>query len=436
MRFLLTIITIIISSFIIFDGGTYNNYILNILFIIQVIICSIALFKRPQETFSLYKLFHLFFLFFFCISPSIQFKESISFLDTSFGDDIYIETSFLLLICLLTYHLFYNSFRKKKEHAPSPTIKEQPGKAISTTKEIMMVIFSISIFFLILYKNNFNYLSILFRGGEFVDRKSLSNSSNLILNNFLRPMPLILYLSTFYIKLRHRFIRYVLLMIVFISCPPTGMARFAAAEIYLPILLTSMPLFKKKNYFVIISTFGLLIAFPFLNNFRHFNEGTELTVGLDFSQFEELHFDTFSMFMRVVKDDIITYGQQLIGVFLFFIPRSIWPNKPIGSGSFVAHETDLSFDNISMPYFAEGYINFGFIGIILFTYLLAVITAKADQYFWGKSEKKINDIAYLLFCGLLIFILRGDLMSSFSYTCGALASYVIIKKTFFRKAFN
>jgi hypothetical protein len=50
----------------------------------------------------------------------------------------------------------------------------------------------------------------------------------------------------------------------------------------------------------------------------------------------------------------ITYGRQLVGALLFFVPSSLWPNKPIGSGTLVAENmlmTRYSFwyTNISMP---------------------------------------------------------------------------------------
>lgn len=82
--------------------------------------------------------------------------------------------------------------------------------------------------------------------------------------------------------------------------------------------------------------------------------------------FKEGHFDSYQSILSVLNSEIITYGNQLLGVLLFWVPRSIWSNKPIGSGAFMAEITNLDFSNISMNYFAEGYINFGVFGMFLF----------------------------------------------------------------------
>jgi len=46
-------------------------------------------------------------------------------------------------------------------------------------------------------------------------------------------------------------------------------------------------------------------------------------------------FDSYQNFAIVFFEDFITYERQLLGALLFWVPRSIWPNKPIGSGAFV-----------------------------------------------------------------------------------------------------
>jgi hypothetical protein len=87
--------------------------------------------------------------------------------------------------------------------------------------------------------------------------------------------------------------------------------------------------------------------------------------------FNQGHFDSYQMFMRVISDDIITYGKQLLTTVLFFVPRALWPGKSVGSGHFVSGLSRLSFSNISMNFFGEGYINFGYFGIMLFILLIA-----------------------------------------------------------------
>ena len=79
-------------------------------------------------------------------------------------------------------------------------------------------------------------------------------------------------------------------------------------------------------------------------------------------------------------------------------------------------------------YFAEGYINYGFIGVLMFTILLSIFTAFQDKKYWSNSSLDFSSSSYFLLLGLILFIMRGDLLSSFSYTCGFLIGYWVVKK--------
>ena len=196
-------------------------------------------------------------------------------------------------------------------------------------------------------------------------------------------------------------------------------------------MLFVFPIFRKGNYFALLLCFGVLVVFPLLNLFRYYSDDVTFDVTSCFSQFTDMNFDAYSMMMRVIKDDIITYGNQLLGALLFWVPRSIWPSKPIGSGFYVAEQTNLSFNNISMPFWGEGYINFGYFGVALFAIALAVFIARIDSKFWNitvKQERNLDTILYYLLLGLLMFVLRGDMMSGTAYTCGIVCSYYFIKK--------
>lgn len=143
------------------------------------------------------------------------------------------------------------------------------------------------------------------------------------------------------------------------------------------------------------------------------------------------HFDTYSNFALIVNEKIITWGKQLLGVFLFWIPRAVWPTKPVGSGHHLANELNLIYSNISCNYFAEGYINFGYIGIFLFILILALITAKMDKAYWIMGlnlEKNLFHIIYYVMLGFSFFIMRGDLMSSFAYLVGSVFAILITYK--------
>ena len=173
---------------------------------------------------------------------------------------------------------------------------------------------------------------------------------------------------------------------------------------------------------------GLLVLFPFFDNFRYYNGS--VSFGFNFNYLNTMNFDAGQNFMITMKFQLITFGRQLMGALLFFVPRKIWPTKPIGSGATLAAEQD-AFSNISMPYFGEGYINFGLLGIFLFTVFLAFITAYLDRNYWKSGDPRVKTWFtpyYLVFVGAALFIMRGDLMSSFAYTFATLFDVWIVMK--------
>lgn len=427
MKYFYSFITFIFLVYIILLPGIKDSVVLEILNIAIALICSIGVFSYEKAPFSLFKVFNVFFIFFFCVAPTLQFKNDIHFLGTLFMESDYILTTSVSLLVLVIFDSVYIlTFSQKHKLLMTYTSK------ITLTQKTVFQMTAISavVCVIMLWMNNFNLASLFVRGGDLKTSVEVSSISSLILSNFLRPMPMIVFIAALVFGLRNKFILFFLFICLIFACPPTGVERFTVAAIYLPVLLQLFPILWKKNVFVLALVFGLLVVFPFLNNFRYFDSNTDFKLSLNFDQFLELHFDSFSMFMRVLKDNIVTYGRQLLGVLLFWVPRSFWPNKPVGSGHFVSETTNLGFGNISMPFFAEGYINFGLLGIILFTVLLALFASKQDRLFWSNASfncSSWNKIRYYIFIGMFLFVLRGDLMSSFAFLCGYIAAFYAVK---------
>jgi hypothetical protein len=148
-------------------------------------------------------------------------------------------------------------------------------------------------------------------------------------------------------------------------------------------------------------------------------------------------YDAWSSLCRVVQyadTHGSTNGKQLMGVALFFVPRSVWPSKPIGSGAYLFNELGLGFNNVACTFLAEGYINFGIIGSLVFASLIAVVIARYDGWYWrrgGRIRFTLPRLFYFVSIGMLFFILRGDLLSSFAYTVGFAFIFTFWQALFF-----
>jgi hypothetical protein len=248
----------------------------------------------------------------------------------------------------------------------------------------------------------------------------------LLYQTIIFPAPSIVLINYLIKGKRSAYITVLMLIVVIAFNSPVSMPRWQAAMVYLAILLALYRHIFNINYvFVSIVMFGLMSIFPLLDLQRI---GYSNISGIfNFEWVFAGHFDSFQNFARVIADDLITNGLQLLGVLGFFIPRSLWVDKPSGSGHFLAENNGLSLTNIAMNFLGEGYINFSVFGIVCFCGIFGIVAGVLDaKYKKHKASKSTFNVYYLMLIGMVFFIIRGDLMSSISYLIGTLTSIYII----------
>ena len=391
------------------------------------------MFNDNTKPFTLNKIFHTFFLFFMGLAPAFQFKNDIVLWGGKKLETIdYFYGNILIIAILLLYNIFYIIFYYKKESIRTNksfkfTIRE-PILGLKSKKFLLFAsLFSFFIFFL---SRKFIFLSLVIRSSS-----DLSQSINLIIDMFLRPIPIIclVFYKIFYKKFT--WTEVILLLVALISNLPIAMSRFQAAALYIPVVLVYFPILRKNINFSLAITAGFLLVFPFLNQFRSYNNA-DIVLNFDSELFLQGDFDSYQNFIQIIKAGSITYGNQLLGVFFFFVPRSYWPTKPIGSGSQMAEDMHLIFPNISMNFFAEGYVNFGYLGIFLFIILFAYLNTSLDKTYWKYQQNNFIKITFPFLIGMEFFMLRGYLLSSFAYTCGLLVAILFVYMFVTKKTSN
>jgi hypothetical protein len=153
--------------------------------------------------------------------------------------------------------------------------------------------------------------------------------------------------------------------------------------------------------------------------------------------FESLHYDAFSNILATleyVEINGIALGYQLLGVILFFIPRSIWVSKPTSTGELIGeylmNTTPRDYSNLSNAVVSEGYINLGVFGVVLFAIILAYFIVKFIS--WMISKNYFKEFIAFYFALHLLFLLRGDLTNGVSYFVGPLLSIYFVPKFLIR----
>ena len=218
----------------------------------------------------------------------------------------------------------------------------------------------------------------------------------------------------------------ILLLVLIVLCNfPLGISRYKFAVIYLPVLLIYFKPILNKQIFPLAFIVLFLTVFPYLHHFRYNNNLIPNKI-IDFEMFNESHFDSYQNSINIVSNDIVTNGNQLLGSLLFFVPRSIWQNKSVGSGQVLADSIDFEgFSNVAVGYFAEGFINFGYFGTLIFIIGLGILNARLDFSYWNTSfSKNIFVVFYLVFIPFQFFILRGGFISSFANLSGFLVCII------------
>lgn len=254
-----------------------------------------------------------------------------------------------------------------------------------------------------------------------------------------------LYLCAIDYKNKNATFRYVIfaLLACLLVVPPFATNRTFVLITYGGFLMIMTKRLKKGMNFMLLIIFLDLFAAPFFNLFRAgFSGDGEVLVNAvsDFKKnFLMSDYDAYSMFLfsiKYVKTSGVTFGKQLLSVFLFFIPRSIWPDKPEGTGATVMDSIkSANVSNISCPIFGEAYVNFGIIGIILFSILVSWIMIKLDCAYWNSGNIG-NSMIKNVYPFLVLFILivfRGDLLNAYSWLIGYIVVLVLLRIVFIKR---
>ena len=416
----------------------YERYdlIVSISFIGVILGTSILLLISFRIKYSYFEMIIcIFYVLFFIIAPVMQLNKGY------YPIPFPINTKYILIanICNIIFIISYTIFRY------TSIARYEPQKIIKKFNINRRTIYIIALLFLIFFITKIPSMmnNIINRGG-YIDTDS--KMLELIINKFIMFIPLmfVFYFIIEYMKNKNKKNLLILLIwffiLVFCKNPFTE-RRNGLGPIYGSIIMFFI--YKKINArnFFLIATLVFIIGFPLSSVFTHSNlgiyellqEGKNLfNIDLIYNQFLEMHFDAFEILN--VSIDYVNYigmslGRQLLGSIFFFVPRSIWINKPLNTGmlmgNYLISDYGYSYNNLSCPITAEAYINGGIIGVIIFALFMSL---------WSKLVYRLlRKQDYYTFVGWymcihLFFLLRGDLTNGIAYLIGPIVSMVLMPK--------
>lgn len=199
---------------------------------------------------------------------------------------------------------------------------------------------------------------------------------------------------------------------------PISNPRYWSGTVLLGILFSLRWSSTRTGYrVVLISALGaLLVVFPYADYFRYVLRPTSLQ---PISELLVSKGDYDASVQMVAAVDFVsgtggTHGRQILGVLGFFVPRSVWPEKPGATGTLLAQYSGYNQTNVSSPLWIEAFVDGGYLALIVAFIVLGLIAG------WAQSRVRVegtNGATWsLLLLPLLaaysIIILRGSLLSS------------------------
>ncbi|MEU8570668.1 hypothetical protein AB0C51_20365 [Streptomyces pathocidini] len=203
---------------------------------------------------------------------------------------------------------------------------------------------------------------------------------------------------------------------------PISNPRYWFLTVVLAFLFTAFP----RSPVVYRSALALgvaaaLLVFPYMDRFRY-DEGGYRPVE-SASIVEPLavkDYDQMVMFANTITHASTTtghsYGRQVSGALLFFVPRSVWHGKPQDTGIRVGTWMGTNNANLSSPLWAELWLDFGPFGMAAGFLALGYASARGDRRYAAlttdSSRTTIAAVAVPAIAGYSFILLRGSLLQA------------------------
>lgn len=196
---------------------------------------------------------------------------------------------------------------------------------------------------------------------------------------------------------------------------PLAVPRFVLIGVLISLLHLAADVSQPRFKFLFVTSIaaGVVTAFPLLSFLQRGQVGTTFEVDVLSYLSTSVDLDGFQStanIVAVVDGTGLRWGWQLLSAVLFLVPRQIWPDKGMPTGSIGADYVGYPFNNISAPLPTEFYIDFGFVGCIIGGFLIGYYITRIDQSF---SRSRLTLRYYLLIgsiAGFEVILSRGPLL--------------------------
>lgn len=352
-----------------------------------------------------------------------------------YGLSYKLNDQFYASLILFLFSLFFwlGFFFKKNKINQSNIFIQENFKKVNHYRFLFSQLICFFIIILSIFK--FGVDSFLVRRGDF-DRAVFGDNSS-IRELMLTGIKSLSFASFFYLlvykKYLNNFYFYNLLIIslllFFIVNYPLSLPRFVLFSYIIAIFCYYFKSsYRNKVYVLCAFAFGITTLFPYIS-FLTRGTGDKFQFNMTDYYQSSGDFDGFQSIINTViyvNNNGYTFGKQILSSIFSFVPRSFWVDKGEPTGSIAASSAGYNYLNISSPLPAEFYIDYGYIGLIFFSFLLGVFFRKIDQYYIYNKGNNLKYLISILFISLVPILSRGALLAVINNLYASIAIFALI----------
>lgn len=202
-------------------------------------------------------------------------------------------------------------------------------------------------------------------------------------------------------------------MVVVVSPLSSPRYLFGTAALAVLVALGATATPTRTRWFVLLLAAGLVLVFPYADATRRPGEATVVSgpaQTLSSSDFDA--FDQINNGVAYVEAKGTTAGRQALGAVLFWVPRSVWEDKPQDTGILLADFRDYSVTNLSAPLWAELFINGSWVLLGAGMLGLGLLVRRLDRHDGRGADPYERGVLADVLPFYLIIMLRGSLLQS------------------------
>lgn len=231
--------------------------------------------------------------------------------------------------------------------------------------------------------------------------------------------------------------RYLALMVITTSLlllvvNPLSSARYSLGTVLfaLSVFAGALATSRRVRVTLLATIGGFIFLFPLADAFRR----PEIDLARDgfFGEYKgNPDYDAFWQIANsysYVVDGLVEPGRQALGVVFFWVPRSLWTDKPVDTGILLANYRGYNFDNLSGPLWAELLVNGGVIALVVGFIVIGFVLRKMDVLvvpafaatgFWA--------IVGSVFPVYMTILLRGSLLQATGVVAVATVCLLLVR---------